>query len=75
MKDSRDPLMKHVDNAERLKAFRVVQGGKTRKPRRTLTRLQTALLCLAVLVTIISIPWFVGVTTIVTGIWAAIFNR
>lgn len=79
MKKPRDPLMKHADNESRLKAFRVVEGGVTRKPRVERSfysnGLRLALLVLVGLITFISIPWFVGVWTIATGIWDTVFNR
>lgn len=77
MKKPRDPMMKHADNAARLKAFRVVENGVIRKPRVPIfpNRLRTLLLLLIALITFVSIPWFVGLWAITTGIWDSIFNR
>lgn len=76
----RDPLMRHVDNAARLRAFRVVEGGVTRKPRVSLIdprlrRLGQVLLMLAILIFTISVPWFVGLKTIASSIWNFFVNK
>jgi len=73
----RDPMMKHSNNLQRLKAFRVVENGVTRKPRVSFfpDRLRTLILCTLAGVCIISIPWFAGLWAITTGIWDFVFNR
>lgn len=77
MKKPQDPMMRHVNNTERLKAFRVVEGGKTRKPRLELitNRTRSALIWFLFCIVLVSVPWWLGMGSMLGFIWDYLFKR